>query len=117
MQASKNAAALAPDDAGVRVALGVTLIRGGRNAEAVEELQRALAVEPNHDEARRYLGRSLAALGRVDEAVAEWRKALALRPNNWQVLERHGPGAVSGGPLRRRRGGVSTAHRAAGPTT
>jgi len=86
LQASKNAVALAPDDAGVRVALGVTLTRGGRNAEAVQELQRALAVEPNHDEARRYLGRSLAALGRVDEAVAEWRKALALRPNNWQVL-------------------------------
>ena len=86
VQASKNAVALAPDDAGVRVALGVTLTRGGRNAEAVQELQRALAVEPNHDEARRYLGRSLAALGRVDEAVAEWRKALVLRPNNWQVL-------------------------------
>ena len=78
--------ALAPDDAGVRVALGVTLTRGGRNAEAVQELQRALAVEPNHDEARRYLGRALAALGRIDEAVAEWRKALVLRPNNWQVL-------------------------------
>ena len=86
VQASKNAVALAPDDAGVRVALGVTLTRGGRNAEAVQELQRALAVEPNHDEARRYLGRALAALGRVDEAVAEWRKALVLRPNNWQVL-------------------------------
>ncbi len=86
VQASENAVALAPDDAGVRVALGVTLARGGRNAEAVQELQRALAVEPNHDEARRYLGRSLAALGRIDEAVAEWRKALVLRPNNWQVL-------------------------------
>ncbi|MGE0360974.1 MAG: tetratricopeptide repeat protein [Vicinamibacterales bacterium] len=86
LQASKNAAALAPDDAGVRVALGVTLTRSGRNAEAVQELQRALAGEPNHDEARRYLGRALAALGRVDEAVAEWRKALAVRPNNWQVL-------------------------------
>ena len=86
VQASKNAAALAPDDGGVRVSLGVTLTRGGRNAEAVQELQRALAIEPNNDEARRYLGRSLAALGRVDEAVAEWRKALALRPNNWQVL-------------------------------
>jgi tetratricopeptide (TPR) repeat protein/TolB-like protein len=86
LQASKNAVALAPDDAGVRVALGVTLTRSGRNAEAVQELQRALAVEPNLDEARRYLGRSLAALGRIDEAVAEWRKALVLRPNNWQVL-------------------------------
>ncbi len=86
LQASQNAVALAPDDAGVRVALGVTLTRSGRNAEAVQELQRALAAEPNHDEARRYLGRALAALGRVDEAVAEWRKALALRPNNWQVL-------------------------------
>jgi serine/threonine protein kinase/tetratricopeptide (TPR) repeat protein len=86
VQASKNAVALAPDDAGVRVALGVTLTRSGRNAEAVQELQRATAVEPNHDEARRYLGRALAALGRVDEAVAEWRKALTIRPNNWQVL-------------------------------
>ena len=86
VQASKNAVALAPDDAGVRVALGVTLTRSGRNAEAVQELQRATAAEPNHDEARRYLGRALAALGRVDEAVAEWRKALTIRPNNWQVL-------------------------------
>ena len=87
LQASKNAVALAPDDAGVRVALGVTLTRGGRNAEAVRGA--AAGARPSSPTTTRR-GDIWAAhsrpLGRVDEAVAEWRKALALRPNNWQVL-------------------------------
>ncbi len=84
--ASATAVALAPDVAAVRLALGITLTNSGRNAEAVQELQRALAIRANDDEARRYLGKALAGLGRIDEAVAEWRKALTVRPNNWQVL-------------------------------
>ena len=84
--ASATAVALAPDVAAVRLALGITLTNSGRNAEAVQQLQRALAIRANDDEARRYLGKALAGLGRIDEAVAEWRKALIARPNNWQVL-------------------------------
>ena len=84
--ASATAVALAPDVAAVRLALGITLTNSGRNAEAVQELQRALAIRANDDEARRYLGKALASLGRLDEAVAEWRKALTMRPNNWQAL-------------------------------
>jgi len=84
--ANTGAVRLAPDVPSVRFALGITLVSGGRHAEAVQELQRVLAQQPNNDEARRYLGRALAGLGRLDEALAEWRKALVTRPNNWQAL-------------------------------
>lgn len=84
--ASTNAVQLAPDVPSVRLALGLSLVNSGRNAEAVQELQRVLAARPNDDEARRYLGRALAALGRLDEALGEWRRALSTRPNNWQAL-------------------------------
>ncbi len=85
IQASRNATALAPDDPGVRLALGITLVSSGRHDEAVRELQQALAQQPALDDARRYLGNALAGLGRIDEAMAEWRKAIEARPNNWQV--------------------------------
>ena len=85
-KSSATAVTLAPDVAAVRLALGITLTNSGRNAEAVQELQRALAIRANDDEARRYLGKALASLGRLDEAVGEWRKALTIRPNNWQAL-------------------------------
>lgn len=96
VQSSSNAVQLAPDVAPVRLSLGVTLTNSGRNAEAVQELQRVLAARPNDDEARRYLGKALAALGRLDEAVAEWRKALAARPNNWQALHDMGRALFQG---------------------
>jgi eukaryotic-like serine/threonine-protein kinase len=86
VEASRNAVTVAPDDVAARLALGVTLTNTGRNAEAVQELQRTLATQPNDDEARRYLGRALNGLGRLDEAVGEWRRAIESRPNNWQVL-------------------------------
>ena len=88
--ASTNAAQLAPDVPSVRLALGLSLVNSGRNAEAVQQLQRVLAARPNDDEARRYLGRALAALGRLDEALGEWRRALSTRPNNWQALSNMG---------------------------
>ena len=86
IQASRNAAALAPSAPSVRLALGITLISSGRHAEAVQELQRALGQQPLLDDARRYLGNALAGLGRVDEAIVEWQKAIEARPNNWQVF-------------------------------
>lgn len=85
-QATRTAVSLAPDDPAVRVALGTILVVNGRNAEAVQELQRGLVLRPSQDDARRVLGNALAALGRIDEALAEWRKAIELRPTNWQVF-------------------------------
>lgn len=96
VQASTTAVALSPEVAAVRLALGITLTSSGRNAEAVQELQRVLAIRPDDDEARRYLGKALAALGRLDEAVAEWRKALTSRPNNWQALSDMGRALYQG---------------------
>ena len=85
VQSGRSALVVAPDQPSVRLALARTLVDSGRNAEAIDELQRALARQPNNDEARRQLGRALAASGRLDEAVAEWRKAIGSRPNNWQA--------------------------------
>jgi tetratricopeptide (TPR) repeat protein/TolB-like protein len=90
VQAGRDALQLSPEDPAVRVAFGVTLAGSGRNAEAVQELGRAVVLQPTSDEARRHLAGALAALGRTDEAVAEWRKAIAIRPNNWRAYSEMG---------------------------
>lgn len=96
VQAGRNALQVAPDRPAVRLALARTLVDSGRNAEALDELQRVLALQPNNDEARRLLGRALTAQGRLDEAVAEWRKAIAARPNNWQAYSDMGRALYQG---------------------
>ena len=84
VRAGQSALQLAPEQPSVRFAYARGLVDSGRNADAVNELQRTLALQPNNDEAHRQLGRALAALGRLDEGLAEWRRSIALRPNNWQ---------------------------------
>jgi tetratricopeptide (TPR) repeat protein len=96
LASGRNALQLAPDQPSVRFAYARGLADSGRNAEAVDELQRALAQQPGNDEARRQLGRALAALGRLDEAVAEWRKAIAARPGNWPVYSDMGRALYQG---------------------
>ncbi len=86
VQTGRNALVVAPGQPSVRLALARTLVDSGRNAEAIDELQRTLVMQPANDEALRQLGRALSKSGRLEEAIAEWRKAVAVRPNNWQVL-------------------------------
>ncbi len=72
-----------PENPQVRFSLALTLAGTGRNAEAMEELQRVLTAQPNHDEARVEMARMLAGQGRVDDAITEFKKAIAVRPNYW----------------------------------
>ena len=103
-------------NAAVRLALGVTLTRGGRNAEAVQELQRALAGGPTTTRPDAISGRRWLRLGRVDEAVAEWRKALVLRPNNWQALSDMGRALFLATPTTPPRPPIASSSRCS-PTT
>jgi adenylate cyclase len=82
VEAGTTALRIDPDQPEVRYALAVTLAGRGRNAEAIQELHRALAMRPNYEDARRQLGLVLGRSGRVDESVAEYQKALALRPGS-----------------------------------
>jgi tetratricopeptide (TPR) repeat protein len=72
-----------PDNVQVRFSLALTLAGTGRNAEAMNELQRVLAAQPNHDDARVESARILAGQGRIDDAIVEFNRAIAVRPQYW----------------------------------
>lgn len=62
-------------------ALAIALARGGRPAEALDELERAEALAPEAaGEIANNRGELLAAAGRDDEARGEYERAAALRP-------------------------------------
>lgn len=61
-------------------ARGRALLRDGRPAEAVRELETALALDGTDARARSGLGHAYAALGRFDEAAAAHRAALSIDP-------------------------------------
>jgi tetratricopeptide (TPR) repeat protein len=65
----------------VRYSVALTYAGVGRQADALDELRRALTIRPRYEDARRLLGEVLAAQGKIDEAVAEFRKIVAARPN------------------------------------
>jgi len=65
-----------------RVALGVALLRKGKNEEAVQELRRAAVDEDTNPWAHRNLGSGLLKLGQVDEAITHLRRATELNPRD-----------------------------------
>ena len=74
-----------PDNGGLHFALGDTLLREGRLAEAETTLCRAAKLDPSDWSARFGLGTALYQQGRTGEALASWRAALALDPPNFTV--------------------------------
>jgi len=60
--------------------LGVVRQQQGRDADAVELIDRALALRPDDAAALSNRGRSLRALGRAHEALASCERALRLKP-------------------------------------
>ncbi|MDD5174794.1 MAG: tetratricopeptide repeat protein, partial [Sterolibacterium sp.] len=62
-------------------ALGVILVRMGRNAEALKPLQKAAALMPGDAEVHSNLGATLGDLGQLNGAVASFRKALKIKPD------------------------------------
>ncbi len=79
------AAALRPENAGVRLYLGLALGRKGRLDEAAAAFRQALAREPGYAAAHHCLGNVFLAEGRLDEAIASCRQALELQPNSTET--------------------------------
>ncbi len=63
-------------------AFGFQLQRAGRDADAIEQFQKALKLQPDHASAHLNMGLSLKRLGRLPEAIAEYRKAIAITPES-----------------------------------
>ena len=64
---------------------GSFLLEGGKAAEAIPLLQKAIAIAPRCAECHGKLGRALAATGKDDAAVTELEKAVALDPGKAQL--------------------------------
>jgi tetratricopeptide (TPR) repeat protein len=62
--------------------LGVTLMRSGRLAEALEHYQKALQINPGDADAHINLGNALLQKGNVDEAMAHYQEALEIKPDS-----------------------------------
>jgi Flp pilus assembly protein TadD len=81
-----RAAEVAPEDLGVRHALGLNLHRLERYAEALAAFDAVLAAQDGFAPGHVARGEALAALGRISEAEAAYRRALDLQPGNLVAL-------------------------------
>jgi tetratricopeptide (TPR) repeat protein len=78
----RQALALRPQFADLRVRLAMLLLEQQSAADAMVELQRALSDRPQYLPARIQLGVCCYALGNRDEAAGHWRMALEQDPHN-----------------------------------
>ena len=69
------------DDLGARMSLGGIHVQQRRNADAIEQFQRATQLDPKNADALGSLGQALLSGGRPDEAERVLRAALELRPD------------------------------------
>jgi tetratricopeptide (TPR) repeat protein len=69
---------------------GAELVKQGKLAEAIAELQRATALDPAYAAAFRNLGYAHDRAGQTDEAIAAYRQALALEPRDAVTLNNLG---------------------------
>ncbi|MEO8331907.1 MAG: tetratricopeptide repeat protein [Gallionella sp.] len=61
--------------------LGVAYSQMGRNADALEPMQKAALLAPGDADAHSNLGNTLRSLGKLDEAEASCRRALQIKPD------------------------------------
>lgn len=73
---------IAPDDLGLRQALGLCLFRLQRFGPALPHFDAMIAAEPDFAPSHAARGAALEALGRVEEAEAAFRQAVELQPDN-----------------------------------
>lgn len=71
-----------PNDAGLRYMYGFTLMEVGRNAEAEEQLNKAIEFNPEYAAPRHALAKVLDAAGKPQEARVQYRVFLSLAPRN-----------------------------------
>ncbi|MDA7613838.1 tetratricopeptide repeat protein [Verrucomicrobiales bacterium] len=68
-----------PDYSRVYHSQGVALLRDGKNAEAIEQFQRALVEDPGHAGANGNMGLAYKRLGKPDEAKRFFQRAIEFR--------------------------------------
>jgi serine/threonine protein kinase/tetratricopeptide (TPR) repeat protein len=67
----------------VYFALGSVYTATGKNAQAVEEIKKALQLQPNSDDGYIRLGKAYAATGQAEPALGAFKKAVELNPYYW----------------------------------
>ncbi len=67
----------------VYFALGSVYTATGKNAQAVDEIKKALQLQPNSDDGYIRLGKVYVATGQVEPALAAFKKAIELNPYYW----------------------------------
>jgi predicted Zn-dependent protease len=73
---------ITPDEPGLLMNLGMALAMGGREADAIEPLERALEGDPKLMPAHLFLGSSYLALGQPAKAIPPLERATAARPRD-----------------------------------
>lgn len=76
--------------AGYNLQLGVTYMRQGQMAVALQKLEKAVAQDPDRADIHTALAFLYTRLGRLEEADAEYRHSLRLEPDNSSTLNNHG---------------------------
>ena len=89
IESYRATAKIAPKHTLALVNLGGLLYGGGRPAEAVDPLQRAIAIDPQNRPARNNLAHALFAVGEVDAALAEVELALEHQPDSYELHRLH----------------------------
>jgi serine/threonine protein kinase/tetratricopeptide (TPR) repeat protein len=83
LAAAQTAARLNSDLPEVHLALGAVYNATGKNAEAIDELKKALQLAPNSDEAYSRLGDVYLAGGHKEDAISAYESAVAANPYYW----------------------------------
>ena len=71
-----------PDEPGLLLNLGMALAMGGREAEAIAPLQKAVALNPRLIPAQLFLGSSYLARGEAAKAIAPLERVVAAQPSD-----------------------------------
>ena len=76
--------------AGYNLQLGVTYMRQGQMAVALQKLEKSVVQDPDRADTRTALAFLYTRLGRLEEADVEYRHSLRLEPDNSSTLNNHG---------------------------
>jgi serine/threonine-protein kinase len=82
----RRALRLNPSDADVRHFFAHLLLWRNREAESIQQIQRALEIDPFNPSLFSCIGWHNLLVGNVDKALEETRRALALQQNHWWAL-------------------------------
>jgi Flp pilus assembly protein TadD len=97
MELLQRAHRLAPDDLGVRQALGLCLFRLQQFEAALPHFDAMVAAEPDFAPAFAARGATLEQLGRIEAAETDFRQALELQPQNLLAVAGLASTASTGG--------------------